>query len=198
MNKGCFRAGQKARLVVRGTTSERLDVAPNVFFRLAKGKNLAAQADELCDEVEERLWQRTLSSAEERVLMWMLCWSRLRVEKIPFSFICREVALMICDLMLKDALPPPVYNVVVQHPTDLCFAEKFGDDLVVGELSERLASRAYEVEFEDSRNRNTASVGLRPGYVEKKIGGKGHKAKRLIVIKADKDIKLRRAMHDNE
>jgi hypothetical protein len=190
--------GQKACIVVRGTTSERPDVAPNVLFRLVKGKNLAAQADELCDEVEERLWQRSLSSAEERVLMWMLCWSRLKAEKLPFSLICREVALIICDLMLEDAPPPPVYDIVVHHPTDLCFAEKFADDLVVGDLSERLASRGYDVQFEDSRNRNTATVGLRPGYVEKKIGGKGHKSKRLIVIKADKDIKLRRAMQDNE
>ncbi len=200
MKKGCFRAAPTAAIVFRGTTDERCVDDPHVFFQVVKGKNLAAQTDELCERVAERLVSRTLGGIEERVLTWMMCWNRLRVEKWPFSLIGRELALLICDAMLEGSPIPPPFRVVVQHPTDLCFAEKVARDVVdSGELADWLAPREYEIEFEDGSGPCTTAQGLRPGYVQKRVKvRKGSKFTRLITVKADKDVKLRRALQDDQ
>src|SRR4051812_37601300 len=111
MKTGCFRVAPSCGVLLRGTTEERCADDAHVFFRLSKERKLSAQTEELCDLVEERLIARTLAPIEERALTWMMCWERLRVEKWPYSLIGRELALLICDLMLEGSPPPPPFLV---------------------------------------------------------------------------------------
>lgn len=205
MNKqGCFRCSTsllrvqlKAELLGEAPADDSSCWAKH-FVSLDKetkrGDLVQIVAEYISSEVIDGM-RSHLCKIDERVVTWMMIWDFLRRHQFPrFS---RDLALLIADAIYtcsddrnKDEMVM-VVDVILWHREDLIFAEQVAKEVVeTSEEWEFCSSLFHQCEvvfFESVKH----SDGLRPGYERKKVG---RRVKRVIVVKADKDFKLRRAL----
>ncbi len=208
MRRGCFRISEsvlqvhvRAKLLSEEPSMDGVDWGKSHFFAIEKRqgkKQLIADVAEYIAEVIKEARYHSRTKQDERVLTWMMVWNKLRNNSFPLFG--RDIALMISDMVyrtssnISEEENARVVDVVVWHATDLVFAEQIAKDAIEEEEWEKMSiSSMYskcEVLFMTSLE-DELGVCVRPGYEKKKIG---RRFKREIMVKADKDVKLRRAL----